>query len=168
MKKVSLVLIAILFFGFALPKEKKLLTKENLWQAIVQMNIKYPDLVFAQAILETGHFKSINCITNNNLFGMKLPRLRETVATKSSKGYAKYSSWEQSVYDYKLYQDYLFSKREYSRNQYTSMLDRVYCQSSKYTTKLESIINRHKYIISKPVTNDTVQKTDTSKRFIVG
>jgi uncharacterized FlgJ-related protein len=168
MKKVLLVLAGVLFFSFALPGEGKLLTKENLWRVINQMDIKYPDLVFAQAVLETGHFKSANCINNNNLFGMKLPRLRETVATKGSKGYAKYTDWVQSVYDYKLYQDYMFSKKEYTRTQYMSMLDRTYSEGKNYTVKLKSIIKKHKYIILKPVTNDTIQKADTSARFSMG
>lgn len=167
MKKVLVVLVGVLFFGFTLPKEERLLTKENLWQVINEMDIKYPDLVFAQAVLETGHFKSVNCKVNNNLFGMKLPRVRETVATKGTKGYARYVDWVQSVYDYKLYQDYIFSKKNYSRTQYMSMLDKVYCESKNYTTKLKSIIKRHNYIISKPVINDTLQRTDTT-RFSMG
>ena len=168
MRKVLVVLVGVLFFGFTLPKEERSLTKENLWTVINEMDIKYPDLVFAQAVLETGHFKSANCKVNNNLFGMKLPRVRETVATKGTKGYARYVDWVQSVYDYKLFQDYMFSKKNYTRAQYMSMLDKRYCESRGYTGKLKTIIKNHNTILIKPVTNDTLQKANTTSRLSMG
>ena len=78
-------------------------TYENLYAEIIKKEIKFPKIVWAQAILESGHFKSSVFKTNNNLFGMMMPRKRKTVALSSPSVYAKYESWQASVYDYKLY-----------------------------------------------------------------
>ena len=45
-------------------------TVELVLQACEYYNIQHPDIVVAQAILETGHFRSENCIKKNNLFGL--------------------------------------------------------------------------------------------------
>lgn len=44
--------------------------KEGLKEALSYYNLKHKDIVYAQAILETGHFKSDICLKNNNLFGL--------------------------------------------------------------------------------------------------
>lgn len=47
------------------------LTIENLYAALKKHGIKYPKIVLAQAILETGRFRSRVCNENNNLFGLR-------------------------------------------------------------------------------------------------
>jgi flagellum-specific peptidoglycan hydrolase FlgJ len=113
------------------------------------MEIKYPEIVFAQAILETGHFKSSNLKSSNNLFGMMMPNVRETVAIKKNeRGFAVYETWMHSVQDYKLYQDYTMRKKNMTRSQYLSFIDRKYSESRGYAKKLRSIIQRHQDILS--------------------
>ena len=125
------------------------MTKENLWLTIKAMDIEYPEIVFAQAILETGHFKSTNCKEANNLFGMMMPNVRETVAIgKNDRGFAVYETWMHSVQDYALYQSYMMRKRKMTRSQYLSFIDRKYSESRGYAKKLKSIIQRHKNILS--------------------
>ena len=151
MKK--LILICFILMSFV-PyhdnrKEISLLTKENLWLTIKSMDIKYPEIVFAQAILETGHFKSSNLKSSNNLFGMMMPNVRETVAIKKNeRGFAVYETWMHSVQDYKLYQDYTMRKKNMTRSQYLSFIDRKYSESRGYAKKLRSIIQRHQDILS--------------------
>ena len=41
-----------------------------LYDALLYYDIKYPDIVYAQAILETGWFTSRLYLENNNLFGL--------------------------------------------------------------------------------------------------
>ena len=113
------------------------------------MDIEHPDIVFAQAILETGHFKSNNCKEANNLFGMMMPNVRETVAIgKNERGFAVYETWMHSVQDYALYQSYMMRKKKMTRSQYLSFIDRKYSESRGYAKKLKSIIQRHKDILS--------------------
>jgi flagellum-specific peptidoglycan hydrolase FlgJ len=80
---------------------------QNLQQEIVKQGIKYPDIVMAQAKIESGHFSSPIFKENNNLFGMKLPESRKTTAIGKNRGHAKYNTWQDSVKDYKLWQDQL-------------------------------------------------------------
>lgn len=125
---------------------------ENLYREIIKQGIEYPDIVFAQAVLESGHFRSKVYRFNNNTFGMRMPRVRETVALKSLNGYAVYSDWQGSVEDYKLYQEYCFKDRKVSRKYYYQYLDRIYCKAGKnYSTKVKSVIrSMDKYISSPP------------------
>jgi len=151
MKK--LVILLLVFSSFVshtkAEKDSDVLTKENLWLTIKQMDILYPEIVFAQAILESGHFQSRNCKNNNNLFGMMMPNLRETVAIgKNKTGYAIYETWTQSVQDYALYQSYTMRRKRMSRSEYLMFIDKKYSESRGYAKKIKQIIKRHEDIIS--------------------
>jgi hypothetical protein len=66
-----------------------------------------PDLVLAQAILETGHFTSNLVATQNNAFGMMQPRQRPNVSDgPGPTGFACYADLFASVQDYFLRQQY--------------------------------------------------------------
>jgi len=122
---------------------------KNLYGEIVKTGIKFPEIVWAQAILESGHFKSNVFKSNNNLFGMMVPRKRSTVALPGSSLYAKYESWKSSVYDYKLYQDYIFRNSELSEAEYYKHLDRRYCYGAgaNYSVKLKKIISKYSNLL---------------------
>jgi len=84
--------------------------------------------ILAQAKHETGNFTSNLYLKNNNLFGMKLPTRRPTVATKglmSPEGnyYAAYSSDGESIRDLFLWMDYTkFPTMVKNANEYASEL----------------------------------------------
>ena len=78
---------------------------ENL-QRLIKILCKHPDIVYAQARLESGEFKSRLFLDYNNLFGMKVPGVRPTTAIGWAMGHAAYKHWSESVYDYMLYQQY--------------------------------------------------------------
>ncbi|MCH9735998.1 MAG: glucosaminidase domain-containing protein [Actinomycetia bacterium] len=61
-------------------------------------------LIIAQAQLESGNFSSNIFKENHNLFGMKLPSRRPTMAIGENRGFAVYPSWMDSVVDYFLRQ----------------------------------------------------------------
>ena len=54
--------------------------------------IENSDVVKAQIWLETGNLSSKFCKENNNLFGMKLPKRRQTTAIGKLDGMAYYPS----------------------------------------------------------------------------
>lgn len=149
-KLIVLSIILMSFISHSKPsRELDYLTKENLWLTIKAMDIEYPEIAFAQAILETGHFKSNNCKEANNLFGMMMPNVRETVAIgKNERGFAVYETWMHSVQDYALYQSYMMRNKKMTRSQYLSFIDRKYSESRGYAKKLKNIIERHKDILS--------------------
>lgn len=61
-------------------------------------------VIFAQAIHETGKFTSKVFKENKNLFGMRLPQVRETLAIGSKHNHAVYKNLLDSVRDYFLRQ----------------------------------------------------------------
>lgn len=67
------------------------LTIPNLIVEIEKNGIKYPKIVLAQAILETGWFKSPVCRNKHNLFGLTNPRTGK---------YYEFNHWTESVRAY--------------------------------------------------------------------
>lgn len=139
-------------------------SKKEVYDHIVCMQIKFPDIVLAQAILESGSFKSNLAKKNKNLFGMRLARIRSTTAKGQVHGYAKYDSWQESVKDYKLWQQHMMSKNpNMTRSQYMNLLNRIYSQTSSYAIRLKSIIktNKNRYEENNPRTVDFCSANDS-------
>jgi len=63
--------------------------------------------IFCQAAFETGNFSSEIFRDQNNLFGMKLARVRPTTATGEKRGHAVFKSIADSVKDYAIYYRYV-------------------------------------------------------------
>jgi uncharacterized FlgJ-related protein len=114
-----------------------LFSKENMIKLIIELNIAHPDIVIAQAIIESGNFKSNIFKENNNLFGMKMPKYRKTTAIGINRGHAVYSSWRESVIDYALWQG---KRARYStKNQYLRRL-KSYAADPNYIIKIKQRI----------------------------
>jgi uncharacterized FlgJ-related protein len=151
--KFKKILIAslIMFSSFTtINKEESLgITNQLLYEQINEKNIKFPEVVFAQAVLESGHFKAPIFIHKNNLFGMKVPKKRETTAiNKGTKGYAKYNTWECSVDDYLLWQEFtLKNKNQLTKSQYLELLGRIYAKDVNYISSLKRVMSKHKKIL---------------------
>lgn len=112
---------------------------ENMVQIMDEIGIAYPDIVLAQAKIETGHFTSKIFRENHNLFGMKLPKRRETTAVGEQYNHARYTSWKQSVIDYKIWQDAVLTKVK-SKRAYLKYLSENYAQDKKYIHKLKQML----------------------------
>ena len=125
------------------------LNKKNLWVVINDLEIKFPEIVFAQALLESGDFKSDLARNNNNLFGMKKPIKRPTTAEeKTRRGYAVYDHWIESIKDYKLYQDFILGRRKIvNQHQYVSYLNRTYAEINDYSKRVHRVLTEHKLLI---------------------
>lgn len=104
-----------------------ILTKENLYKQLLIENILFPEIVFCQAILETGHLKSINY--KNNLFGFR---------TKA--GYLTFDSWEESVKKMKRWQNTHYKKGNY----YVFLRKIGYAESKIYELTLKKIYNENR------------------------
>ncbi len=72
--------------------------------------VKYRDVVLLQSRLETGNYSSDIFLNGNNLFGMRYPVRRPTVAAGIYKEHARYDHWSDSVIDYALWQEYFLSR----------------------------------------------------------
>lgn len=138
---ILLIFLTILQTNAATNDTNYIISKTHLYNKIMQSGVKFPDVVYAQAILESGNFKSKVFKKNNNLFGMKVPRQRKTFAIgKSKKGYAKYKTWMNSVDDYLEWQNYHLRKHKtFSRNDYLLLLNRIYSTNNTYVNLLKPI-----------------------------
>lgn len=131
---IKIILIsAALFFSrsYNVPGGERVLTKEDIFEAekyayymsirnepfneyylkmvIWYEKIQTPEVVLLQAQLETGFYTSDIFRNGHNCFGMRYPKLRNTVATGEYQGHAKYNNWIDSVIDYKIWQDWYMS-----------------------------------------------------------
>ncbi len=118
--------------------------EKNLSMELNKQGVKFPDVAMAQARLETGHFKSDVFKENNNLFGMKHPSVRQTVSLGANRGHAKYKTWQDSVKDYKLWQDF-YNVSAMSETQFINKLNRIYCippvcKAGDYANKVKSLM----------------------------
>jgi len=130
-----IILMYLLIGTLDLSWNKELPIGDQVKDYIDHCGIQHADIVYKQALLETGHFRSRIFTEQNNLFGMKLARNRPTTAIGSSKnGSAIYVSWEHSVIDYMLWQD-----RQYKGGDYYRFLKRVYAEDTVYTIKLRYV-----------------------------
>jgi hypothetical protein len=122
----------------------------KLYEQIILSGVKFPEIVFAQAVLESAHFKSSLFTRASNLFGMKVPTKRESTAIGSTNGYSKYENWHESIYDYKLWQEFLFSKRgELSKTEYFAYLKKWYAADTKYVTKVQKKMKEFSFIFDR-------------------
>lgn len=83
------------------------LNLKNLYREILKDSIKFPEIVFRQAIAETGWLKSTACLKRNNLFGF-------------NNGVSKFKSWQDAVHAYKKWQ-----VKNYKGGPYESFLIKI-------------------------------------------
>lgn len=103
-------------------------TRTEVLLEIKRQNIPHPEIVLAQARLETGNFKSDYYLRTRNAFGIK----------KGGK-YVTYRNWRDSVRDYRR----LISSR-YDGGSYYSFLIRIgYASDKQYIQKLRRIAESH-------------------------
>ena len=156
--KISILfIISVMLLGASTPDPKPIYTIESekillveeqntfnenkLIEKIDELNFKYPHIVLAQAILETGHFNSKIFKENNNLFGMKEARVRLNLAKGTQHGHAYYDNWEESVMDYALwYSTYGYKCK--TEKQLFKLLNKQYAEASHYVEALKRIINK--------------------------
>lgn len=104
------------------------LTIPNLYKEIIRNGILYPKIVLAQAILETGWFRSSVCRNKHNLFGLTNPRTGK---------YYEFNHWTESVRAY-----YTKVQYKYKGGNYLLWLDEIgYAEEPNYIIALLKVIN---------------------------
>lgn len=150
-KKVLIVLMISIVFGFAtgyslhhlihfnqkqeeivlLPEHPFYLldevNEEVLYNTLKHYDFPNPAIITAQAVLESGNFKSKLCKDNNNLFGLYNSR---------TMSYFKFDSWISCVFAYK---QFILSKYN-PEEDYYKFLDRIgYAEDSLYESKVKEL-----------------------------
>ena len=101
------------------------LTIPNLYKEIIRNGILYPKIVLAQAILETGWFRSSVCKNKHNLFGLTNPRTGK---------YYEFNHWTESVRAY-----YTKVQYKYKGGNYLLWLDEIgYADNPDY---IRTVVN---------------------------
>jgi flagellum-specific peptidoglycan hydrolase FlgJ len=149
-KAISLILVALLIgvtTTFAsnqkpLPVKRDkhafintLFSPNLLMQALIDAGIQHPEIVYAQALIESGNFTSWLFQHNHNLFGMKLAVYRKTTAIGERRNHARFSDWFEAVKDYKLWQDAKFGGKLVSQSEYLKALSK-YAADKRYISKV--------------------------------
>lgn len=122
--------------------EKDAFSQEALVEELKRLNVKFPHIVLAQAMIESGHFQSNIFMANNNLFGMKQARQRCTTAKGTNLNHAYYDNWKESVMDYALFQSAYLRKLK-TEAQYLEYLDRNYAEAQDYDSAVKRMIEAH-------------------------
>jgi uncharacterized FlgJ-related protein len=114
-------------------------SKEALAEELKRLNVKYPHIVMAQAMIESGHFQSNIFRSNHNLFGMKEARQRVTTARGTNLNHAYYENWKESVIDYAMFQaSYLKDLK--TEAAYLEYLDKNYAEAQKYDIAVQNMV----------------------------
>ena len=103
------------------------LTIPNLYKEIKRNGIFYPKIVLAQAILETGWFRSPLCRHRHNLFGLTNPQ---------TKTYYEFDHWTESVRAY-----YTKVQYKYTGGNYLLCLrDMGYAENPNYIREVIGVL----------------------------
>ena len=105
--------------------------QEGLMEALEYYGVKHPQIVYAQAVLETGYFKSDLCLNGNNLFGLYDSRKHR---------YHTFDHWTESVV---AYLDYVQHRYKPPDDYYRFLSDIGYAEDPDYISKLKGIVNRN-------------------------
>lgn len=105
-------------------------TPSLVLEACKYYEIQYPEIVTAQSILETGHYKSKVCLQYNNLFGLYNSKKRD---------YYSFNHWTESV---KAYYDLV--QYRYKEGDYYEWLSKIgYTEDPNYIAKVKSVQKRY-------------------------
>lgn len=105
------------------------------------INVAHPDIVYAQAVLESGNYTSSMFKRYNNLFGMKRASRRANM-NQGNTGWSQYDRWEYSIVDYALYQATYMTDdrgRVVSREEYLQKLQASYAEDPQYVNKINKL-----------------------------
>ena len=100
-----------------------------LLEALKYYNVQHPEIVYAQAVLETGHFRSKVCKEYNNLFGLY---------DSKNGDYYRFNHWSESVVGYLNYIQYKFHPPD---DYYTFLQSIGYAEDSLYINKLKRLVS---------------------------
>lgn len=111
-------------------------TPSTLMIALKAYGIANAELVWYQAMHESGELTSKLFKVNHNLFGMRLPEFRKTTAIGEHWRHAKFASWIDAVKDYKLWQLSRHITHDISQADYLRKLAK-YAEDKAYIYKLK-------------------------------
>jgi len=113
----------------------------KLKQYLLELNVRFPHIVYAQAELESGGFKSNLFKQNNNLFGMRVATRRPTINKGEENGFAYYDNWKESVIDYAMYSAAYLNDIK-TEDEYFQYLAQNYAEAPHYVEALKKSLGK--------------------------
>ena len=114
------------------------LTIPNLYQEIIRNGIRHPKIVLAQAILETGWFRSPLCRNRHNLFGLTNPKTGK---------YYEFNHWTESVRAYYTKVQYRYGQKSRINSSDVDYLkwlrDIGYAEDPRYVRELIKVMQNY-------------------------
>lgn len=140
-----------LSFGYNIPSGASLQEEESedttafvipasdtaLLTFLYQMEAWFPELIVAQAKLESGNYTSNIFLNANNPFGMTVVSKRETTQIGEYHGFGAYNHWMDACVDRIHWDNDMFSKKPH-REDYVAFLSN-YASDSLYIEKVMQI-----------------------------
>ena len=107
-------------------------TTNDVLKELKKQDVKFPEIVLAQSLLETGWYQCSGCSMDvNNLFGLY---------NSKEKKYFPYANWKESIGGYKRGIQY-----KYKSGDYYKFLDEIgYASDPQYTIKLKQLVKKIK------------------------
>lgn len=115
--KILLILLMLPIFGNSQ-------TKQEVYDYLIEIDCKYPEIVTAQAVLETGYFKSYSCKKRHNLFGLRY-----------NHKYLIFDNWKESCVAYISKIQYKYKGGDY----YKFLTNLGYASDPNYIKKIKNI-----------------------------
>lgn len=112
------------------------LPQEGLMEALEYYEVKHPQIVYAQAVLETGNFTSEKCLVDNNLFGLY---------DSKKQRYYSFDHWISSVEAYVSMVQYKYKEgNDKPPNHYYKFLQDIgYAKDPHYINKVKEIVKQN-------------------------
>ena len=134
--------------GFAIKPSNSHPNSDTVWKFIQKCKPWYPEIIMAQAQLESGCGTSEIAKKANNLFGMrtidqnKSTRPTTQIPGMDYNGYGVYTCWEMSVIDRILWE---LHRNAHKKPEYRKYIDRlsVYAEAEEYLEKVERISKKY-------------------------
>ena len=103
------------------------INKDILLVALDYYDIRHPEIVYAQIMLETGHLKSKVFKDYNNLFGLY---------DLQNKDYYRFNNWRESI---KFYKEHIQKNYKDNTSYYTYLHNIGYAEDTEYIDKLKDV-----------------------------
>lgn len=119
--------------SISIPKQdiKELeLTKENFFLVCKIYEVKFPEIVYAQARLESGNFKSKLFHTKNNFLGLYNSRIKD---------FYEFSHWTDCIKGYKTLLQFKYTGSDDYESYYKFLKELPYAMDPNYIQKIRKL-----------------------------
>ena len=112
------------------PVKELELNEENFYLVCKIYDIKFPEIVYAQARLESGNFKSKLFQTKNNFLGLYNSRIKD---------FYKFDHWTDCLLGYRDLLQFKYTGDDNQETYYKFLKDLPYAMDPEYTQKVRKI-----------------------------